>query len=281
MACYNRKPVTLQCLRSLYQSVPDGVDLKVFVFDDNSPDGTAAAVRAEFPSVHVVDGDGNQFWVGGMRAAMAAANQVVYDFLLWLNDDVRLHPEFLRILLGAHDRAVREVGEGPHVIVGAVVDPRSGQITYSGCRRTSRIHPAKLVQVSPDPDRLVACDTMNGNCVLFPAKMTALVGEIDSAYVQQIGDTDYGYRCVKAGGKIWLASEVVGTCLPNNRFLAWDNPALSFTQRWKLINKPHGLPLRPWFHFMYKFGGPVAIPLLFWSYAKGLVGSLIVTPPRT
>lgn len=275
LACYDRKATSLRCLQLLYASVPPGADLSVFLFDDASPDGTAKAVRKLFPEVCVIDGDGQQFWCGGMRAAMSAANTTHYDFLLWLNDDVELKPNALQTLLDAHQRAVLEKGKGPHVIVGAMADPRSGCLTYSGCRRVSKLHPAKLALIMPDSERLLPCDTMNGNCVLFPAAMVEAVGEIDPAYIQQIGDADYGYRCVEAGGSIWLAPGLVGTGTPNTHRHSWDNSALSFGQRLRILNTPHGLPLRPWLHFMYRFGGPVAVTLLFWNYFKQLSISLL------
>lgn len=275
LACYNRKETTLRCLRSLYQSVTPVVKLKVYLFDDASPDGTARVVRELYPDVRVIDGDGKQFWCGGMRAAMKEATRAPHDFLLWLNDDVDLAEGFLDVLLASHRRAELEFGDGPHVVVGAVADPNSGGITYSGYRRRSRFNPAKFTLVVPDPTQLRSCDTMNGNCVLFPAEIVKRAGEIDPAYIQQIGDSDYGYRCVKAGAKIWVAPKITGTCSPNTRFLSWDNPALSFGQRLKVLNTPHGLPIRPWLHFMSKFGGPLAVALLLVSYVKWLTISLL------
>jgi GT2 family glycosyltransferase len=141
-----------------------------------------------------------------MRAAMAEAEKIKYDFLLWLNDDVELNDDFIPVLLASYDRAKKEHGE-LNVIIGAVADPMSGSLTYSGYRRLSRIHPAKLDKVQPDPNRLVQCDTMNGNCVLFPSQIVKMVGEIDRAYIQTIGDVDYGYRCVLAGAKLWVTSK--------------------------------------------------------------------------
>ena len=209
LACFNRRNTTLKCLRSVYKSVPSGVELSIFLFDDASSDGTAAAVRDQYPDVRIVEGDGNQFWCGGMRAAMSEAEKIKYDFLLWLNDDVELTDNAIATLLASHDLAKKEHG-GVNVIIGAIVDPMSGSLTYSGYRRTSRIHPAKLDKVQPDPNQLVRCDTMNGNCVLFPSQLVKRVREIDRAYIQTIGDVDYGYRCVEAGARLWLTATIVG-----------------------------------------------------------------------
>ena len=274
LTCHNRIQKTLACISSMYAANLTDADLEVYLCDDGSTDGTGDAVRAAFPRVRVIKGDGNQYWCGGMRIAMREAAKIPYDFMLWLNDDVELSPDFLDVLLFAYNRAVTEHGGREHVIVGAVINPLDGKLTYSGFRRLSSLHPAKLEKIAPDPAQLVACDTMNGNCVLIPTAIVELVGEIDRAYVQQIGDADYGYRCIEVGAKLWLAPRIVGTCSPNLRRLRWNNSDLSFTERLALLNTPHGLPFRPWVHFMWRFGGAPAILLLIAGYIKQFGRSL-------
>src|SRR5687767_12507951 len=89
MTCFNRRETTLRCLRSLAeQELPEGCNLRVYLTDDGSSDGTGDAVRSEFPEATVLNGDGNQYWVGGTLMAWDAARPA--DFYLWLNDDVRL-----------------------------------------------------------------------------------------------------------------------------------------------------------------------------------------------
>ena len=66
ITCFNRRETTLRCLRALYeQELPAGAMLRVVLTDDGSSDGTGDAVRTEFPGVVVLQGDGNQYWVGG------------------------------------------------------------------------------------------------------------------------------------------------------------------------------------------------------------------------
>ncbi|WDQ99681.1 glycosyltransferase [Devosia sp. J2-20] len=274
LACYNRKTLTLRCLESLKSAGSHRARLVVYLFDDGSIDGTSDAVREKFPSTNIIAGDGEQFWCGGMREAMSAAAVAGYDFLLWLNDDVELTSGFLDTLLNSYAEALQSHGPGPHVIVGPVVDPISQETTYSGFRRTSRIHPAKLERVPPSGG-LQKCDTMNGNCVLFPASIVSKVGEIDRAYSQQIGDADYGYRCLEEGALLWVAPLWVGSCEPNNRHLRWSNPSLTFSERLRILNTPHGLPFGPWLHFMWRFGGPLGAALLLLSYAKWFSLSLL------
>ena len=66
--------LTLACLRSLGAQQVPGVALDVFVLDDASSDGTSEAVAEQFPEVTVLHGDGELYWNGGMRRAIAAAD---------------------------------------------------------------------------------------------------------------------------------------------------------------------------------------------------------------
>lgn len=271
MACYNRRETTLRCLRSLKSQDATGVDLSVYLLDDASPDGTAEAVAQEFPEVTIVKGTGSLFWGGGMRAAMLEASKSAFDFMLWLNDDVNLDDSAIRVLLDSHRQIPSELEASKQVIVGATRDPRSGRVSYSGFRRTSKWHPARLEQVQPQEKSITRCDTMNGNFVLVPAPLFQKLGPIDQAYVHQLGDIDYGYRVLKQGGHIWIAPSTIGACSPNVGIKAYLDPSRSFKERIRALRSPHGLPFMAWKTFMQRHAGLLAMPILAATYAKAVL----------
>ena len=84
LTVHNRREKTLCCLRYLFDALKayngqkgttSTIALSVFVTDDGCTDGTANAIREKFPSegIHVIQGDGNLFWAGGMRLAWQTA----------------------------------------------------------------------------------------------------------------------------------------------------------------------------------------------------------------
>ena len=132
LTCHNRRRQTIECLAALLGCVrPDEMKLDVFVVDDGSTDGTAAAIRTRFTDVQVMQGDGNLYWAGGMRLAFAEALKRDYDFYLFLNDDTVLESDALMRLLATHE----EVG-GRSKRVGAIIgttrDPETRLPTYGG-----------------------------------------------------------------------------------------------------------------------------------------------------
>ena len=274
MASYNRRDVTLAGIASLYNLDGRGTawHLQVVLLDDASPDGTAQAVKAKFPEVTVLHGTGNLFWGGGMHAAMIEALKTTPDFTVLYNDDVILFPSAMSQMLADYDKATLQTGDPKQVIVGAVTDPATGQLTYSGFVRAHLWDPSKLTRIAPSNSALTPCDTMNGNFVLVPRAVTRIIGPVDPSFVQQLGDLDYGYRARRAGASIWLARGTVGTCAPNLRPPPWRKPGLGLLGRWRALNTPHGLPLRSWVTFMWRWGGPVALARLAGIYALRILG---------
>ena len=277
LACHNRRETTLRCLASLFAQQTSDLRLSVHLLDDASTDGTADAVRERFPDVEIIEGNGQLYWGGGMHAAMQAAVRHPFDALLLLNDDVALAPDSLTTLLDAW--TVADAGSRvPNIIVGATTDPATDAISYSGFLRTSSLNPFKLRRVAPSPGRLVPCDTMNGNCVLLPAEIVRRIGIIDPVFVHQLGDLDYGYRAVRAGARLWIAPTPIGACAANDRPRRWGKPGLGFVERWRLLDSPLGLPLRPWLAFGWRHAGPLGLAIVAATYGKVLLRDFLGVP---
>ncbi|WP_433450413.1 glycosyltransferase family 2 protein [Streptomyces sp. CA-142005] len=265
MTCHNRRETTTGCLRSLRGQNGPGVALRVVLTDDGSTDGTARAAQEVWPGIHVVRGDGSLFWARGMAVAEAAAP--AYDFFLWLNDDVVLDDGALSQLLTTY-RALAEVQEEV-IVVGAVRDPSSGTVTYSGVRRNSRLHPMRFDPVVPG-DTPVPADTMHGNVVLVPRSVVARVGPIDGGFGHGMADFDYGLRARALGVRIWVAPGTVGTCA-RNPAPAHADSSLPFRARWKLIRSPKGLPPGSWRRFTRRHAGPMWPVFWLLPYARLLI----------
>jgi GT2 family glycosyltransferase len=272
ITCFNRKQKTLDCLAALTRGDSTDVALAIYLVDDGSTDGTAAAVSAAYPQVTIVRGDGNLFWNGGMRLAFATALERDYDYYLWLNDDTLLYPEALAVLLHTAD-LVAARGDDLATIVGSTCDPDTGAFTYGGMVRDSWWRPLRFPQVPPS-DVPKQCDTLNGNCVLIPRSVARIVGNLDPAFTHYMGDIDYGLRAKKQGCTVWIAPGYLGTCAENTRPSNWreavaDQP---WSRQWQQIDRPKGLtlttvtlsPIAEWKAFAQRHAGPLWP--IFWLY---------------
>lgn len=255
LTCHNRRAQTLACLRALHACTrPAGCELAVYLVDDGSRDGTGAAVRAEFPAVELIDGDGSLFWNGGMRCAFAAAMQHDHDAYLWLNDDTLLYADALEKMLACSDERAAAHGGRRDIIVGATCDAVTGKLTYGGMVSRGRWSPHYYVHL-PAADRAQSCQTLNGNCVLIPRAVAQAVGNIDAAFVHAIGDWDYGFRARKAGFGLWLAPGFIGTCSQNPKVATPVQEASSIRLQLRKTCGPKRVPPRAWKTFVQRHCG--------------------------
>jgi GT2 family glycosyltransferase len=267
ITCHNRRANTIACLRRLFeQSLPRETALDVHLVDDGSTDGTSDAVRAAFPAVNIIPGDGTLYWSEGMRLAWRHASKADPDAYFWLNDDTVLYPGALASLLAIAER----LPETPCVALGSCRDAATGRHTYGG--ETVRTHhPAQTVPLLPDEAESKRCDTFNGNCVLVTRAAFRLLGSLRS-FKHAIADTDYGLRATRMGIPIWVAPGYLATCDRNPVEGSWRDRALPRRQRMRILLGRKGLPPGDWWRFLWAHAGLRA--LLYWPmpYVRVLSG---------
>lgn len=267
LTCHNRCAKTLACLDALYScKLPTGYLLDVFLVDDGSTDGTEQAVRECYPQVNIIRGDGNLYWNGGMRVAFAAAMEKGFDYYLWLNDDTLLYPTSIETLVNTAQGLRAKQGKSV-IVAGSTQDPQTGQLTYGGVVRQSRLKPFRFVLVKPR-DSPLECHAMNGNCVLIPHDVARRLGNLDPCFAHAMGDTDYGLRAEKAGVKLWVAPGFVGVCSRNEIVGTYNDLTLPLLTRWKKMMQPKGLPLSSWRVFTQRHAGVLWPIYWLWPYVK-------------
>ncbi|MFD3811651.1 glycosyltransferase family 2 protein [Rhodococcus sp. NPDC058639] len=270
MTTHNRVAVTLRCLNALAAvETDDDVELTVVLADAGSSDGTLKAVLEAHPDVVSISLTSDKYWAEGMRSAWEQAQSLDYDYILWLNDDVVLGRLALTTLLDTLD-----CGSHRAVAVGALVDPVTGEVTYSGFRQRSKLlRPLALEPVLPDSE-VMECDTLNGNVVLIPAEIDRELGGFPHGYVHGMADLAYGFAARRSGFPVLVHPDPVGLCSRNPVAGSWEDPGLRLNERFKTLAGPKGLPPRVWIRFCIRHGGIVGPLLAMSPYMRVLVTSL-------
>jgi len=279
LTCFNRKAMTLACLGALGSAARCAqIDLEAIVVDDASTDGTAAAIRTEYPWVEVIDGSGALFWNRAMYVGFGVALQRPADYYLWLNDDTVLVEDALRSLLQQSEQLRRAEGT-PVIVVGATAERGSGRVTYGGRVTRGRLRRFSYDLVW-DEKRPVPCEAIEGNCVLIPREVAQEVGNLDPTFEHAMGDTDYGLRALRAGFRSFVGAGIVGYCSDNSTVGTHQDDSLSLHRRWQLLLSRKGLPMRSWLHFTRRHGG-LLWPLYFsWPYVRWISSALRNLRPR-
>jgi GT2 family glycosyltransferase len=207
---FNGRDFTLAYLASLAGcSYPN---FEIIIVDDGSTDGSAAAIAEKFPQVRILQGDGNLWWSGGTNMGIRDALDRGTDFILTMNNDVQVAPDFLHALVACAE-------DNPGAIVGGKIyvmnDP---QRIWSAGGRLAWWSGKTLVQVGHGQlDRDEFCrreqmDFLTGMNVLIPAAVFDRIGYYDEArFPQYHADSEFTLRARKngiaiifePGAKVW------------------------------------------------------------------------------
>jgi hypothetical protein len=201
---WNGREDTLACLRSL--ATVEWPGLRLICVDNGSADGSAEAVRTEFPDVTLIENGRNLGFAGGNNVGIRAALEHGADWVLLVNNDATLAPDTVREL----DRVSRErpragilggkvlFAEPPHDVwfAGQRFNPAIG---YSGRPRGYR------KPDGPRYDEVLAVDRVVGACMAISAALVEAVGLFDEDLFAYVEDVDWCLRAREAGFEVLLA----------------------------------------------------------------------------
>ena len=210
---YNRREITLQCLRSLARANSAGLDVHVVVVDDASTDGTADAIASEFPNVEVVQGTGDLWFTEGTNVGVRAALRRDPKYVLMMNDDQVFDSEFLQYLVDTAEKHPRSVvgsllllWDQPHKLFQTAPVWNSSKGGWQHwTHQTVWTVPAKPWKV----------DLIVGNCLLVPAAAITECGLMDSKHFPNFGDAEYTPRLKRRGWELLIDPRSRVFCQPN------------------------------------------------------------------
>jgi GT2 family glycosyltransferase len=194
---WNRREDTLACLRSLAAADPAP---HMIVVDNASSDGTAEAVRREFPDVELIENPDNLGFAEGNDVGIRHALAQGADHVLVLNNDTEVDPGFLAPLLEEAARRPDAGALSPKILfaapsdliwfAGAEYDPRSG---YNGRQRGYRERDDGRF------DTVVETGRVCGAAMLVSREVLEKVGTFDPGLFAYSEDTDWSLRAREAG----------------------------------------------------------------------------------
>ena len=207
---WNGQADTLACLNSL-----NGLDYSsysVIVVDNGSTDGSAKAIRAAFPGVTLVESPANLGFVLGNNLGVDMALSQGADYLLLLNNDTVVAPDFLTCLVASAE-ADPSIGiAGPAIYY--FDEPRTfwsagGAIDWQkGSTRMLHIGEEDTGQLGSQPYRV---DFVTGCAFLVKARVLRKVGKLDPRFFAYYEEAELcvragraGYGCnVVPGARVW------------------------------------------------------------------------------
>ena len=211
---YNRRDLTLQCLRSLSRIDSTGLDVQTWIVDDGSTDGTAKAIRREFPQVNIITGSGDLWFTEGTNVGVRAALDWGPKYVLMMNDDQVFDDQFLQHLVATAERRPRSVvgpllllWDQPHKLfqTSPVWETRNGGWQHWSHQTVWTV-----------PNKPWKVDLIVGNCLLVPTAAIRECGLMDSKRFPNFGDAEYTPRLKRNGWELLIEPRSRVFCQPNN-----------------------------------------------------------------
>jgi hypothetical protein len=207
---YNAREHLENCLRSLAEA-PPAIPHDIVVVDNASSDGSAAAVRARWPRITVVEQRTNTGFAAGNNAGIRAGRGTL---VLLLNNDTL-------VPAGAIDRLVERLTAHPDAAVagprlvgadgvaelsfGAMISPfaelRQKIVTSRHARRAARA--SAWVERATRRERYV--DWVSGACLLVRREAAEDAGLLDERYFLYTEDVDFCAAVRARGHRILFA----------------------------------------------------------------------------
>lgn len=198
---HNRIEATKRFLTS-FESVTYS-SYRVFLIDDGCADSTTAWVSTHYPQVVILHGDGNLWWTGATNLGVQKALEEKFDFILTINNDSVVSPDFLTHLVSTSVRY-------PSTIVGSclcrLADPNTvwctgGFVDWSrGLLFSLRQAGKTMSEVRQTPQNPLKVQLLTGCSTLIPAQCFQDVGLYDERWFPQYhADSEFILRASARG----------------------------------------------------------------------------------
>ncbi len=167
--------------------------------DNASKDGSVAHMRAHHPQVQLLPRDTNDGFTGGNNAGMAWAIEQGYDYVVLVNNDTKVEPDWLSRLVEVAESAPDIAACGSKILTydGKLIEFSgtvfSKETTHGGY--TNEPNDGRYNEVRPAG---YAC---GASCLLRVATLKQ-IGLLDNDYFIYHEDVDWGVRAWIAGWRV-------------------------------------------------------------------------------
>ena len=246
---YNTRDLLRACLRSLMAQQADGeASLEIIVADNGSSDNSVEMVRAEFPSVQVIETGEN---LGFGRANNLALQNATGRALCLLNSDAEVLPGALSLCLAALDADPKSGLGGGQLLWpdGRLQTSYGNDPTLSGVFREQtflsafgRAHTGAPLAAPTDVQQIC------GAFMLIRPQAWREMGGFDPQYFMYNEDVDLNFRLRRAGWRVVF--------LPQARIT--HHLGASSSADWQKRARMVAAYNESRYHFFSRFHGPSA-----------------------
>ncbi|VVB55589.1 Glycosyl transferase family 2 [uncultured archaeon] len=200
---WNGKEDTIECLESLKQITYPNYE--ILLVDNGSTDGSVECFMKQYPEIEIIETGKNLGFAEGNNVAIRRAMDEGVDYVLLLNNDTVVDPEFLGELV--------KVAEGDERI--GIVGPKIYYYDYKGRKDViwfaggtinmwtgTTLHEGENMPDSQNYGRLKEIEYATGCAMLIKRGVIGSIGMLESAFFTYYEDVEISFRARTDGWNI-------------------------------------------------------------------------------
>lgn len=186
-------------------------DYDCIVVDNGSADGSGQALKLAFPEMILIESPDNKGFTGGNNLGMDYALKAGYEYIMMLNNDVEVEPNFIEPLVAKLDQDPRIGAVQPliyfHHDRELIWNAGSKYLTWIGL-------PLTLLYYRRDPQKKQTkkqkkIDWITGCAFMIRAAALKEVGTLKERYFIYFEDVDLSFRIKQAGYQLCYVPESI------------------------------------------------------------------------
>jgi GT2 family glycosyltransferase len=191
---------TIECVESVLKATYP--NFSILIVDNGSTDDSVQVLSERFPDLPLLQLPENRYYAGGNNAAIAQAISAGADYIMLLNNDTVVHPDFLNSLVDAmnKDSSLAAVGGivyfyGEDKLIqstGEYINFRSGYTYTLG-------HRDKDLNQFAYPRKV---DYITGAAILIRSAVLKTIGLLDEHLMLYCEETDWCLRARTKGYRV-------------------------------------------------------------------------------
>ena len=204
---WNTYQLTFNCLKSLKACTYN--NKTIFFLDNGSEDGSGDKIALEFPDINFIKNEINEGFTGANNKALKVILKQNFDYVLLLNNDTVVKPNFLSLLEARMDSDQNLAATQPLILDF----PNKNTIWNAGgsfnsffCLFKTR---CKGMIYNPKLKIDTYTQWISGCCILVKIAVIKKVGLLDNRFFIYFEDADWSIRMTNLGYKLGVVPESI------------------------------------------------------------------------
>jgi GT2 family glycosyltransferase len=207
---------SLEFLQNQLKYAASPAEIQIIIIDDGSTDGSSEWIKKRFEHIHILEGDGNLWWGGGMNKGLKYAfEEKNSDFVLCWNNDIVANENYFVNLFHEITLLNKDEFICSKIMYKDSEDNKLNNIIFAcGCtfnKKTGKsiiIGNKKIDSIIYQQSTYV--DWCGGMGMVIPKSLFKKIGYFDNLnFPQYKSDADYCLRAKQNGFKLKFCPELI------------------------------------------------------------------------